>query len=236
VEQIKCIIVDDEPLAQDIISEYISRFDFLIETGKFDDALSAMKFMGKEAVDIIFLDIQMPLLDGVNFIKTLKNPPKVIFTTAHRQFAVEGFELNAIDYLVKPIPFHRFVQAVGKIRSIEASALENDDTSAAFFRVDKKTIKVKYSDIQLIESLKDYIRVVLKDRSFVTYQSLAGILTLLPDSQFIQVHKSFIVNFQYVEAMEGNSLEIGGNRVPIGRSYREAALHKIYGTGKKGWK
>ncbi len=150
MENITCIIIDDEPLAQDIISEYVSRFDFLIEVGKFDDALSAARYLSRHPVGLIFLDIQMPLLDGISFIKSMPNPPNVIITTAHREYAVEGFELNAIDYLVKPIPFYRFVQAVAKIRA-EKDPVPEDNSSAAFFRVDKRTIKVNYSDILLIE-------------------------------------------------------------------------------------
>ncbi|WP_109438058.1 MULTISPECIES: LytR/AlgR family response regulator transcription factor [Aquimarina] len=234
---IKCIIIDDEPLAQDVISDYINRLDFLSEVGKFDDALSAIEFLSTKTIDLIFLDIQMPMLDGINFLKAISSSPKVIFTTAHRHYAVEGFELNAIDYLVKPIPFYRFVQAIEKVRQqINHVQKTSDSTDAAFFKVDNKKIKVNYTDILFIESLKDYIKVVLKDRFFVTYQTLSGMLELLPSSQFIQVHKSFIINFHHAKGIQGNVIEIEDHIIPIGRIYRDEALEKIYQTGKKVWK
>lgn len=236
MSQIKCIIVDDEPLAQEVISEYIERLDFLSNVGQFDDALSVIEFLGKEQVDLIFLDIQMPVLDGINFLKGLAFPPQIIFTTAHRHYAVEGFDLNALDYLVKPIPFYRFVQAIGKIKKLSGTMIINEISEAAFFKVDKKKIKVNYSEIFFIESFKDYIKVVLKNRSFVTYQTLSGVLELLPDSQFVQVHKSFIINFHHIQYIEGNVLEINDHVIPIGRSYKDNALLKIYSTGKKVWK
>ncbi|SHI46120.1 LytR/AlgR family response regulator transcription factor [Aquimarina spongiae] len=238
MNSIRCIIVDDEPLAQDVISGYIAKLEFLTEVGKFDDALSAMEYLKDDQVDIIFLDIQMPMLNGINFLKTLSYTPHVIFTTAHRNYAVEGFELNAIDYLIKPIPFYRFVQAVEKVKKqytvTESSTV--DLPEAAFFKVDNKKVKVKYTDILFIESLKDYIKVVLTNRSFVTYQTLSGILEILPSNQFVQIHKSYIINFHYVNAIEGNTLEIEHHKIPVGRSYREKALQKIYNTGDKGWR
>lgn len=235
---IKCIIIDDEPLAQDVISDYISRLDFLSEVGKFDDALSAIEFLNSETIDLIFLDIQMPMLNGINFLKAVSSPPKVIFTTAHRHYAVDGFELNAVDYLIKPIPFYRFVQAIEKVRTHTDQPIKMPETpaGAAFFKVDNKKIKVYYTHILFIESLKDYIKVVLKDRFFVTYQTLSGMLELLPSSQFVQVHKSFIVNFHYISVIQGNVLEINDHTIPMGRSYRDNALEKIYQTGKKVWK
>ncbi len=239
MNRVKCIIIDDEPLAQDVISEYITRLDFLEELGKFDDALSAIQFLNSEQVDLIFLDIQMPVLDGINFLKAFSSSPKIIFTTAHRHYAVDGFELNAIDYLVKPIPFYRFVQAVEKVKIYHKDTKSKETNltlNAAFFKVDNKKIKVCFADILFIESLKDYIKVVLNDRTFVTYQTLSGVLELLPDTQFVQVHKSFIINYQYVTAIEGNMLEIKEHTIPLGRSYRDAALLKIYNTGEKGWR
>ncbi|MDN5204985.1 LytTR family DNA-binding domain-containing protein [Fulvivirgaceae bacterium BMA10] len=237
MKKIKCLIVDDEPLAQEVISDYIGRLDFLSEVGKCNDALSAIEFLNQKPVDLIFLDIQMPALNGINFLKALSSPPLIIFTTAHRHYAVDGFDLNAIDYLIKPIPFYRFVQAIEKVRIRSGRSPDKDnDSNAIFFKVDKKKVRVSYAEILFIESLKDYIKVVLRDRSFITYQNLTGVLTLLPPSQFVQVHKSFIVNFHYVRAIEGNVLEIADSTVPIGRNYRETAMQKIYGTGKKGWK
>ncbi|MBQ4819583.1 LytTR family DNA-binding domain-containing protein [Aquimarina sp. MMG016] len=235
--KITCIIVDDEPLAHDVISDYIGRLDFLSEVGTFLDALSAIEYLHNNTVDLIFLDIQMPMLDGINFVKTLSIPPKIIFTTAHRDYAVDGFELNAVDYLIKPIPFYRFVQAVEKVRGrVTQDIPEVLTTDAIFFKVDKRKIKVHFTDILYIESLKDYIKVILTDRSLVTYQTLTGVLEVLPPTQFVQVHKSFIVNFHYVTAMEGNTLEIEDHSIPVGRGYRDEALKKIYNTGKKGWR
>ena len=237
MSKIKCLCVDDEPLALEIISDYINRIDYLEKVGECDDALKAIEFLNQEPVDLIFLDIQMPLLDGVKFIKTLKSPPHVIFTTAHRNYAAEGFELNAVDYLLKPIPFYRFIQAVEKARKL-GSFREEIETSdeAIFFKVDKKKVKVLCNDILYIESLKDYIKVVAKDRSFVTYQSISGALELLPTSQFVQIHKSFIVNYHVITAVEGNRVEINDAKLPIGRSFKEGALDKIFGVAKKGWK
>ncbi len=238
MSKVTCIIVDDEPLAQEVISDYIGRIDFLDEIGVFNDALEAIDFLNTQEVDVIFLDIQMPMLDGINLLKAISSPPKVIFTTAHRHYAVDGFELNAVDYLVKPIPFYRFVQAVEKIKKSQVGKVHKQpsESEAAFFKVDNKKIKVNYSDIVYIESLKDYIKIILKDRSFVTYQTLSGILAILPPAQFVQIHKSYIVNFHYVKAIEGNTLEIEEHVIPIGRSYRDHALKQIYGTGEKGWR
>ncbi len=242
--KIKCLIVDDEPLAIDVIASFVERIDELELVGKCENAIEAFKLLQKEQIDLLFLDIQMPMLDGLSLLKALKNPPKVIITTAFRDYAVESFELDVLDYLLKPIAFQRFMKAIGKVLQqqiaisptiINKSEIETplllDNEEVIFFKVDKKTIKVAIDDILYIESLKDYIRVKTTTAELITYQTLNGITEKLPIDKFVRIHKSFTIALHKVSAIDGNEIEIGGKLLPIGRNYREEALEKIYHTG-----
>ena len=186
---IKCIIIDDEPSSQNVLKSFIDKIDYLEVLQICNNALEALDFLKNNTVDLFFLDINMPHLSGISFYKSLKNPPKVIFTTAYSEYALEGFEVEAIDYLLKPFYFERFVKAVSKVKT-----LNDNKTDYILLKSDKKLHQIKTDDIYFIEGLGDYIKVHLKDAYLVTYKSLTKMNDLLPKSDFIQVHKSFIIN------------------------------------------
>ncbi len=229
----KCLVVDDEPLAIDIIENYLQRFEN-VETRRCENALDAFRFLKEEKYDLIFLDIEMPMLTGLDFLGTLKDPPPVIITTAYRDYAVEGFEFEALDYLVKPISFPRFVKAFERALKSVTSA-ENlsdnnpaDETEYLFLKVDRKFVKIMMSDILYIESLKDYIRVTTKSSSLISYQSLTSITEKLSPEKFIRIHRSYTIGIDKVNSIEGNCVEIDGKLLPISREHRQDVLKKIH--------
>jgi DNA-binding LytR/AlgR family response regulator len=226
----KCILVDDEPLAIEILESYISKIDQLEIVGTFRNAVSAFTFLQLNTVDLIFLDIQMPKLTGIDFLKTLKNPPQVIFTTAYRDYAVDGFELEVVDYLLKPIPFERFLKAVAKAMHKPATSptvqtvihkTEQPAESFVYFKVDKKMVKTRMTDIVFIESIKDYVKVKTIDKDIITQQKISYLEESLPKEQFLRVHRSFIININKVDAYTATDIEMGKLQVPIGRNYKQ---------------
>ena len=217
--KITCIIIDDEPSSQNVLKSFINRIDYLELTHVCNDALEALDYLKNNAVDLLFLDINMPQLSGISFYKSLLNPPKVIFTTAYSEYALEGFELEAIDYLLKPFSFERFVKAVSKIKN-----LNDDKTEHIIIKSDKKLHQIKFDDIIFVEGLGDYIKVHLKDSFLVTYKTLKDMKKALPSSIFIQVHKSFIINKNKVDYIEGNLAIINSNKVPLGQKYKNEFL------------
>ena len=217
--KITCIIIDDEPSSQNVLKSFINRIDYLELTHVCNDALEALDYLKNNAVDLLFLDINMPQLSGISFYKSLLNPPKVIFTTAYSEYALEGFELEAIDYLLKPFSFERFVKAVSKIKN-----LNDDKTEHIIIKSDKKLHQIKFDDIIFVEGLGDYIKVHLKDSFLVTYKTLKDMKNALPSSIFIQVHKSFIINKNKVDYIEGNLAIINSNKVPLGQKYKNEFL------------
>ena len=229
-KKITCLVVDDEPPALDVIKKYISSVHNLELAGTCADAVEALNVLREQTIDLVFLDIQMPNLLGTDLIRTLKNPPKVIFTTAYRKFAVEGFELDAVDYLLKPISFERFLKAVNKVMETSLKAAENNEgyydhqsiLQNAFInlRADRKNIKVLLADILYIESLKDYIKVVTITRSIVTKQSISSIEEGLPKNNFVRIHRSFIVAINKIESFTSDTIEISKHALPISRMYR----------------
>lgn len=224
----KCIIVDDEPLAIEILESYVARVDELELVGTFRNAIAAFTFVQQNAVDLIFLDIEMPKLSGIDFLKTLKHRPKVIITTAYRDYAIEGFELEVIDYLLKPIPFERFLKSVGKVLSsgmqpIAAPATVAQD-SFIYFKVDKKMVKTKIADILYIESIKDYVKVRTGEKEIITQQKISYLDESLPRTQFLRVHRSFIVNLDRIDAYTATDVEISKFKVPIGRNYKNDVM------------
>ncbi len=229
----KCLIVDDEPLAIDVIENYLQRFENT-ESRRCENALDAFRLLKEEKFDLIFLDIEMPMLTGLDFLGTLKDPPPVIITTAYRDYAVEGFEFEALDYLIKPISFPRFIKAFE--RALKTTTGESgpphdhpqDDSEYLFLKVDRKFIKIMIGEILYIESLKDYIRVTTKSSSFISYQSLTSITEKLPPEKFIRIHRSFTISIDKVKSIEGNSVEIDGKLLPISREHRQEVLKKIY--------
>lgn len=228
----KCIIVDDEPLAIEILESYVSKVEQLILVGTFRNAVSAFTFLQQNQVDLIFLDIQMPKLSGIDFLKTLRNPPKVIFTTAFRDYAIDGFELEVADYLLKPIPFERFLKSVAKIihQPVPAAPAVKSETQEnyVYFKVDKKMVKTRMSDILYIESIKDYVKVRTPEKEIVTQQKISYLEESLPGEKFIRIHRSFIVNREKIDAYSATDVEIGKFTVPIGRNYKNDVM-KVLG-------
>lgn len=228
-KRITCLAVDDEPPALTILQQYIAAVPGLELSGTCNNAVEAMEFLQQQRIDLIFLDIQMPQLPGTDFIRTLKSPPKVIFTTAYRKFAVEGFELNAVDYLLKPISFERFVKAVNKVMDTRltpvSDAIESENKkvpseSYVYFRSDRKMVKVPLEDILYVESLKDYIKVVTPTKSIITKQSISSLEETLPKENFMRIHRSFIVSINKIESYSSESIEIAKKEFPISRMYK----------------
>lgn len=227
----KCIIVDDEPLAIEILESYVSKIDQLEIAGTFRNAVSAFAFLQQNTIDLIFLDIQMPKLSGIDFLRTLKNPPKVILTTAFRDYALDGFELEVVDYLLKPIPFERFLKAVAKVLhqpAVPVAAASKPETASAdsfvYFKVDKKMIKTRMTDILFIESIKDYVKVKTADKEIITQQKISYLEESLPSELFLRIHRSFIVNVERIDAYSATDVEIGKHFVPIGRNYKNDVM------------
>ena len=229
-KRIKCLLIDDEPLAREILKQHISRVEALELAGACSNAVEAISFLNEHPVDLIFLDIQMPQLLGTNFIRTLKNPPKVIFTTAYRKYAVEGFELDAVDYILKPISFERFLKAVNKILQVELPSQQKSSApkenfpeppnSFLYFRVEKKMVKVFFNDILFIEGLKDYIKIVTHSKTIVTKYVLSTLDQLLPSDEFIRIHKSYIVAIKKIDSYNAGIIEIAKNELPVGRLFK----------------
>jgi DNA-binding LytR/AlgR family response regulator len=236
---INVIIVDDEPLAQDVLETYVEKIPELKLIGKCSNALEANEMLKQQQVDLMFLDIQMPQLTGIDFLKTLADPPLVIFTTAYPNYAVEGFELNALDYLLKPISLERFMKGVNKaIAQIElkqkgaqggnATAVAEEDPGYIFVKADKKLVKVNYEDILYIEGLKDYVIIRQEKTRVITLQTMKSLEDKLPVALFKRIHRSYIVNIGKIEAVIGNMVEImekgKAKHLPIGKNYRDELL------------
>lgn len=229
--KLKCVIVDDEPLAIEVIESHIEKLDDVEVVAKCNNALSAFEVVQKQQVDVLFLDIQMPKLTGIDFLKSLQNPPKVIFTTAYRDYAIESYELNAVDYLLKPISFDRFLKAIGKVYStnklpeatptVEINS-QNDDF--IYLKADKKMVKVMLNDLLYIESLKDYVRIKTPTKAVVTHQKISYLQEKLPESDFIRVHRSYIVSLSKVDSYSATMVEVAGHEIPIGRNYKNQVL------------
>ncbi|RZJ89053.1 MAG: response regulator transcription factor [Chryseobacterium sp.] len=219
----KCLIIDDEPPAVKIIKKYAGMVDQLEITGSCSNALQAMEYLKSTKIDLLFLDIQMPKLLGTSFLKTLQHPPKVIFTTAHKEYATEAFDLDAVDYLLKPVSFERFLKAVNKVTSANQTVpvTETPVTRAfLYFRSERKMIKVFLSEILYVESLKDYIRIYrVNDGPLQVKQSISMLEAMLPKNLFVRIHRSFIVSIDKITAFTNYDIEIGKIEIPIGRQY-----------------
>jgi DNA-binding LytR/AlgR family response regulator len=229
-KKIKCLVVDDEPPAREILKQHIAGVEALELVGTCASAVEAITFLKDHSVDLIFLDIQMPQLPGTNFIRTLKSPPKVIFTTAFRKYALEGFELDAVDYLLKPISFERFLKGVNKVLQISPVTDQNvvvnkenhkePANSFLYFRADRKMVKVFFNDILFIEALKDYIKIVTQGRIIITKYVLTTLAELLPADEFLRIHKSYIVAINKIESYNADSIQVAKHELPIGRLYK----------------
>jgi DNA-binding LytR/AlgR family response regulator len=231
-EKMNCLIVDDEPLALDVIEDFIRNVPFLELTGRCTSAYEAIEIMRMHRIDLLFLDIQMPHLNGIDLIKSLENRPLIILTTAFLNYAVEGFDLGVVDYLVKPIEFNRFLRAVNKAytlhfpNSAESRELLDDSVQALesqeyfLIRVEYSTIRVALDSILYIEGLKDYIKVYNGGKVLITKSTMHNVEERLPAGKFLRVHKSFIVALSKIEAIENNRILIAGKRIPIGDQYK----------------
>lgn len=239
--KIRVLIVDDEPHAIEIIESYLKNFADIEIAGKCGDGIEAFQILQQIKVDLMFLDVKMPGLNGTDLVKSLRNPPRVIFTTAYNDYAVEGFELNAIDYLLKPISFDRFLKAMDKVYQhlgmnsrtsslIEAEPQRNK-AIYLYLKVDRKMVKVDVNEILWIESLKDYIKVVLKDKVHISKQKISILEELLPDDCFLRIHRSFIVSLAMIESFNSYAVEVSGKELPIGRNYKndcQKRLKRVY--------
>ena len=223
----RCIIIEDEPLAAEILQDYIAELSQLQLLGTFPDAIFGLDFLRQNEVDLIFLDLHLPKLKGFDFLKTLKNPPKVIVTTAYHQYAVESYELEVVDYLLKPIEFSRLLQAVNKLDSKtlkQEKAVEETQTAKpkhVFFNVNKKKVKVDLDDISYIESLKEYVKIYLSNSTIITKFQIGEIEKMLEDIELIRIHRSYLVAKSKITAYSSTTVEINGIELPIGRSYKK---------------
>jgi DNA-binding LytR/AlgR family response regulator len=235
--KIKCLVVDDEPPAVDVLVKYIKAVDDLELSTTCSNAVDALGVLKHNSIELLFLDIQMPQLLGTDFIRTLKNPPKVIFTTAYRKFAVEGFELDAVDYLLKPISFERFLKAVNKVlqTAIQPSPpypqYDNHRSSQTedfiYFRTDRKMVKVFLDDILYVESLKDYIKVITTSKQIITKQGITALEDILPPDQFIRIHRSYMVAINKIDSFTAEDIQIREKELPIGRMYHHEVLKTL---------
>ena len=226
--KIKCIIVDDEPLAIRILEKYVADIPYLSLLGSFDSPIAAMRFLQQQQVDLVFLDINMPELSGINLVKALSQPPLIIFTTAFPDYAVEGFELDAIDYLVKPFAKERFLKAVQKAGLfLEKQTAADQGTTHITLKADRKIYRIALDEIHYCQAYGDYVKVILKDKQLLPKTTLAKLMDQLPPAQFIRVHRSYVIAWDKVAYMEGNQLKIDDLLIPVGQQYRDVVLSRL---------
>jgi DNA-binding LytR/AlgR family response regulator len=232
---IRCIIIEDERLAQDVIKNHLQKVaDRFSLVGTYRNAPEAKDALEKEEVDLIFLDIQLPGMTGLNFLRSLSNPPLVVFTTAYPEYALESYEFNVIDYLLKPISFERFSKTIdkimdGKIFKTLGSGIKSFNREHIFIRANSKFFRINFADIIYIEGMKDYIKIHTTDHVIITHQTMGEIENILPSGQFIRIHKSYIVAFARIRAVFGNSVEMEKTLLPIGLNYKEKIMNLIAG-------
>jgi len=223
MSKIKCIIIEDEPLAVKILSDYISQTPFLELHGTFKDAILATDWLRRNGTDLIFLDIHLPKLKGMAFLKTLTHPPAVVITTAYHQYAVEGFDMNVTDYLLKPFEFERFLIAVNKVKNSQGEKSEKEEIKEhLFLNVQKKKVKILFSEIVYIESQREYIRIVTTKKEWISKMSTHEMEALLPANLFKRIHRSFIVALNKIDSYTADTVEVNGISIPIGRDYRDS--------------
>ncbi|WP_138433563.1 LytR/AlgR family response regulator transcription factor [Winogradskyella algicola] len=229
---ISCIIVDDESMARDIIATHLAQIQNIEVIAQCKNAIEAFNFINKNDVDLIFLDINMPEISGIAFAKSINKDIKIIFTTAYRDYAVEGFDLQAVDYLLKPIPFERLLKAVN--RYFEVNTVQSniqlkptDRNDFIFVRSDRRMLKITFSDILYIESLSDYIKIHLKDQCIVTRETISAIEAKLPQKDFLRIHRSYIINLNKIESFTNEELTVNRKALPISRSYKKDVLNHL---------
>jgi DNA-binding LytR/AlgR family response regulator len=235
MQQYNCIIIEDEPLAAEILQDYIADVPFLNLKQTYPDAIRALEGLVADNIDLIFLDINLPRLKGLDFIQTLKHPPNIIITTAYHEYALQGYELNVVDYLLKPIEFSRFLKSVNKLKSIvsdkaySAPIFVGDSRDHMFVNTHRKKVKLYFKDILYIESLKEYVRIYTIDKILTAKFQLGQIDALLPKADFLRIHRSFIVSKAKIAAYNNAEIEINGKSLPIGRSYKELVISFLDG-------
>lgn len=237
MQKIKVLLVDDEYLALQLLENFLKKVPQLELVAKTKSPVAAQNILNRESIDLLFLDIQMPTLSGINLLKNLKSPPLTIFTTAYSDYALTAFDLNVIDYLLKPFSFERFLQAVDKAKTQlpnytlpATSNLINKKEAPIFLSVkaDGKIVKVFFEDILFIEGLKEYVKIVCENERIITFERLKNLEAILPAKQFLRVHKSYLINTTKVTAMEGNLLSIGTHFIPISRGKKEMVVRRIF--------
>ena len=225
MSKIKCIIIEDEPLAVKVLADYISQVPFLELKGSFKDAILATEYLRDNHTDLIFLDIHLPKLKGMAFLKTLTHPPAIIITTAYHQYAIEGFNMNVTDYLLKPFEFERFLIAVTKVKTAETEKQKTNENPEIkdylFLNVQKKKVKILFSEIVYIESQREYIRIITTKKEYISKMGTHEIEDLLPAHLFKRIHRSFIVSLSKIESYTAEMVEVNGVSIPIGRGYRD---------------
>lgn len=231
---LNCIIIDDEPLARKGLKEYIADVDFLELAGEFDSPLKATDALSRQQIHLLFLDIHMPKISGIDFLRTLQHPPLVIFTTAFPQYALEGFDLSVLDYLLKPISFDRFFKAVMKAKEHyehrqPAGATVQPETrdDYIFIKADNKLVKLAYTDIIFVEALQNYVAIHTADKKFITYLTFKSIEESLPAEMFIKVHKSYLVAIAKIASIEGNEIIAGAHHIPISRNLKDEVMERL---------
>lgn len=233
---ISCVIIDDEPLARKGLREYIADVDFLKLAGEFDMPLKAADLLNSGEIQLLFLDIQMPKLTGLGFLKTLSHPPPVIFTTAYPQYALEGYELNALDYLVKPVSFERFLKAIMKareyyeVRQNNAVGIEAGVPAVRdyfFIKADNKLVRILYDDVLFVEALQNYVTIHTKEKRYLTYLTFKSVEEYLPADRFVKTHKSYIVSLSKIESIVGNEILMANHHIPISRNEKDGFMEKL---------
>lgn len=239
----RCLIVDDEPLARELIKGYVAKLENFEIVAECSDAMKALNVLRSKPVDLMFMDIQMPQITGVEFLKTLKHAPKVIITTAYREYALDGFELDVVDYLLKPITFERFLKSVNKYYQMSQEEVQvvsgqnadkGTDESFIYVKENKKVIKIYLSEIKYIEGLSEYVQIYTDKRKVIVKTSLTQMEEKLPSEHFLRIHKSYIISVNKIEAFTANTIEIQNKELPIGRSYKNVVLNLLNFSGAVG--
>jgi len=232
--KLTCLIIDDEPVARKGLEEYVNEIEFLQLVAQCENPVKASRYLSEQNIDLIFLDIHMPKVSGIEFLKGLRNPPLVIFTTAYSDYALEGYSLDVVDYLMKPITFERFLKAAQKafeVFQMKKLASEHKPHSEYFFvKSESKFEKVNYAEVRYVESLQNYVIIHTTSKKLITYMTLSSIENQLPKDQFLKVHKSFIVSIGAIKAIDGNEILIGDSRIPISRNLKDQVVNRIIGN------
>lgn len=229
--KIKCLLVDDEPIALDILAAYVRKVDVLELVGRCSSAVEAFTVLQSKPVDLLFLDIRMPQLSGLDLLRTLPNPPKAIITSAYRDYALDGYELDVLDYLIKPVPFDRFIKSVGKMLTYRLAAPAMypvpDEEPFIFVKEDRKLVRIDLRDILYLESLRDYVKIQTTTQAVVTRQAIGYYEELLPAEQFVRIHRSFIVAVAKIRTIAENRIDVPGQTLPIGRNYKQQVVDQL---------